>query len=216
MTPDAPTPAPSRLQLPAAAQPLLCHPATPCALNLRVSVALAVAGSEQGPGWLLSYHLRGEVGGLRLPEPTLPGPADGLWQHTCFEAFVARAGESAYREFNFSPSGQWAAYRFSAERVRDLPAEAGQAPVVPDLQLETTEHALTLLAWLPHHALPAPAAGQPLQLGLTAVLEDRLGRLSYWALRHPGARPDFHHRDSFALDLLPPLFDPPTASRDTA
>lgn len=216
MTPDAPTPEPSRLQLPAAAQPLLCHPATPCALDLRVSVALAVAGSEQGPGWLLSYHLRGEVGGLRLPEPTLPGPADGLWQHTCFEAFVARAGESAYREFNFSPSGQWAAYRFSAERVRDLPAEAGQAPVVPDLQLETTEHALTLLAWLPHHALPAPAAGQPLQLGLTAVLEDRLGRLSYWALRHPGARPDFHHRDSFALDLLPPLFDPPTASRDTA
>lgn len=216
MTPDAPTPEPSRLQLPAAAQPLLCHPATPCALDLRVSVSLAVTGSEQGPGWLLSYHLRGEVGGLRLPEPALPGPADGLWQHTCFEAFVARAGEAAYREFNFSPSGQWAAYRFSAERVRDLPAEAGQTPVVPDLRLETTEHALTLLAWLPHHALPAPAAGQPLQLGLTAVLEDRLGRLSYWALRHPGARPDFHHRDGFALDLSPPLFDPPTASRDTA
>lgn len=216
MTPDAPTPEPSRLQLPAAAQPLLCHPATPCALDLRVSVALAVAGSEQGPGWLLRYHLHGEVGGLRLPEPALPGPADGLWQHTCFEAFVARAGEAAYREFNFSPSGQWAAYRFSAERVRDLPAEARQAPVVPNLQLETTEHALTLLAWLPHHALPAPAAGQPLQLGLTAVLEDRLGRLSYWALRHPGARPDFHHRDGFALDLSPPLFDPPTASRDTA
>ncbi len=216
MTPDAPTPEPSRLQLPAAAQLLLCHPATPCALDLRVSVSLAVAGSEQGPGWLLSYHLHGEVGGLRLPEPALPGPADGLWQHTCFEAFVARAGEAAYREFNFSPSGQWAAYRFSAERVRDLPAEAGQAPVVPDLQLETTENALTLLAWLPHHALPAPAAGQPLQLGLTAVLEDRLGRLSYWALRHPGARPDFHHRDGFVLDLSPSLFDPPTASRDTA
>jgi hypothetical protein len=45
--------------------------------------------------------------------------------------------------------------------------------------------------------LPAPR----LRLALTAVVEDARGRLSYWALRHPPGRPDFHHRDGFALVL---------------
>jgi hypothetical protein len=43
-----------------------------------------------------------------------------------------------------------------------------------------------------------------LHLGFTAVIEDRDGRLSYWALRHPPGKPDFHHADSFALKLSLP------------
>jgi hypothetical protein len=186
---------PSSLQLPAAPRALVCHPATPCALPLQISVSLAAAGSEAGPGLLLRYTLRGDVSRLRIPEPAPPGPADGLWQRTCFEAFVARADETAYREFNFSPSGRWAAYRFSAERERDASAEATQTPVVPDLQLERGPDGLTLLAWLPLHALPFPAPA--LAIGLTAVIETTDGQLSYWALRHPGERPDFHHRGGF-------------------
>jgi hypothetical protein len=38
-------------------------------------------------------------------------------------------------------------------------------------------------------------------LALAAVLEDRDGRLSYWALEHPSERPDFHHPNSFVLEL---------------
>jgi hypothetical protein len=41
-------------------------------------------------------------------------------------------------------------------------------------------------------------------LGLAAVLEDRQGRLSYWALAHLADRPDFHHPDSFILELQSP------------
>jgi hypothetical protein len=46
-------------------------------------------------------------------------------------------------------------------------------------------------------------AGLPLELSLTAVI-DQVGQgVSYWALAHTGAEPDFHRRDSFRLRLPP-------------
>jgi hypothetical protein len=41
----------------------------------------------------------------------------------------------------------------------------------------------------------------PLSLALSAVIEDSAGTLSYWALRHPAGKPDFHHPQAFALEL---------------
>jgi len=46
--------------------------------------------------------------------------------------------------------------------------------------------------------------GRPLRLGLSAVVEDADGELSYWALRHPPGKPDFHYTDAFALQLVLP------------
>jgi hypothetical protein len=40
-----------------------------------------------------------------------------------------------------------------------------------------------------------------LRLGLSAVIEDDNGSLSYWALKHPSGKPDFHHPDAFALEI---------------
>jgi len=34
-----------------------------------------------------------------------------------------------------------------------------------------------------------------------AAIEDDRGRLSYWALEHPPGRPDFHHPESFTMEL---------------
>src|SRR5689334_23534411 len=42
--------------------------------------------------------------------------AEDLWQTTCFEAFLRADGEKSYREWNFAPSTQWAAYDFAAYR----------------------------------------------------------------------------------------------------
>ena len=190
--------------LPDQRHPLTCHPATPCPVPLQLGAALAVAGGESGPGLLLCYELRGDLADLRLPAAAEPGPADGLWQHTCFEAFVARPGEPAYLEFNFSPSGQWAAYRFRSERVRDPAAEADRAPARPLIACSSAPGLLLLQAWLPLQNLPAVQPGQPLLWGLTAVLEDVAGRLSYWALHHPGPRPDFHHSAGRTLALALP------------
>ena len=53
-------------------------------------------------------------------------------------------------------------------------------------------------AIIPSTALPAAA---PLQLALTAVIELTDGSKSYWALKHPGERPNFHHRDGFTHEI---------------
>ncbi len=173
---------------------LLPHPALP-------APPFSVAGDiARGDGRLVvRYLLRGDTGALRVPPPAAPGAADGLWQHTCCELFLA-AGDAlaspAYREFNFSPSAQWASYAFASYRVRDAATEAA-APVVPVVDCRAGADVLELRATLPLAALPSG----DWRLGLSAVLETRDGGLSWWALRHPGERPDFHHRDGFALAL---------------
>lgn len=175
---------------------LHCHPTIPNGLPLDLSVSVRV----KPDGLRLVYTMSGDTAGLRIPLATAPGPADGLWQHTCFEAFVATEGDVAYREFNFSPSGQWAAYHFAGERERDTsPAPDLPAPV---MQLAVTPTQLILDVHLPHAALPSPA--RHLALALCAVMEERDGRLSYWALQHPKARPDFHHPAGRSLSLALP------------
>lgn len=187
-----------------ALHPLVCHPASPCPLPLQIGVRLSATTGDTGPGLLLHYELQGDTRRLRLPAPTTPGAADGLWQHSCFEAFVGVTGDGAYREFNFAPSGQWAAYRFSGPRQRDTAAEAAGAPVLPRIALDLTPQTLSLQAWLPWLALPDPAA--PWDIGLTAVIETTDGQLSYWALQHPAPSPDFHHRGGWqTLPDLPAL-----------
>ena len=172
---------------------LFCHPATPCPLALRLSVTLG----WQAQGLVLHYEVTGQVDGIRLPPTASPGPADGLWQHTCLEAFIASEDEAAYREFNFSPSGQWAAYRFASERVRASDGVEGQ----PSLQFAMSASQLVLTAHLPWSALPRSAT---LCIGLSAVIEESSGQLSYWALQHPCGRPDFHHPAGRALRLALP------------
>lgn len=158
------------------------------------TVDASAAPSADG-GLLLHYRIGGDLDGLRLPAGRPGGPADGLWRHTCCEAFVAAVDAPEYREFNFSPSGQWAAYRFAAyrERAADEPP-----PAAPRIEFRRCPGGGELLARLAPAALPA---GPALQLGLSVVLEAADGSLSYWALAHAAERPDFHLRAGFALRL---------------
>src|SRR5688572_13286590 len=78
-----------------------------------------------GPGRLvLRYVVTGEIGTLLLPPPAPPGRDDGLWHHTCFEAFVGAPNEAGYVELNLAPSGRWAAYAFSDYRAGIKPLDA--------------------------------------------------------------------------------------------
>ena len=62
---------------------------------------------------------------------------------------------------------------------------------------ETIEIAVSLdLAWLMKSFLV-----RGLRLGLAAVIEDKAQVLSYWALKHPAEKPDFHHAGSFVVEL---------------
>ncbi len=142
----------------------------------------------------LTYTLTANLTHLRIPETTTPSRANDLWRHTCFEAFLQSDDAPAYREFNFSPSGQWQAYAFTDYR------QGGPLDPAPVPTLERTEapDQLTLTCVLPAEALPK---GKQLHLGLTAVMEAAEGTLSYWSLRHPPGKPDFHHTHVFALPL---------------
>ena len=173
---------------------LICHIGTVCKA---VQTLQAKIESQHQGNLLLSYELTGDLTQLRIPAPQLPTAVDGLWEHTCFEVFAAVEGESGYHEFNFSSSSQWAAYAFSDYRIRSA-WTVSQAPTISFTQ--TNGH-LLLEAVIAAAALPQNISGKPLQLGLTVVIEANDGSLSYWALHHPEAHPDFHQRAGFILPL---------------
>ena len=173
---------------------LTCHPDTG---NGAVHKIEAYVGWQQTDTLAFTYTLTGDCTHLQIPSPRPPTKTDGLWQHTCFEAFVSVPGESAYWELNFSPSGEWAVYRFHTYRQRALPEE--DEPM-PEILVHGAKDHLTLDACL---RLPQRFTTQPLRLALSAVIEDTAGTLSYWAGKHPPGKPDFHHSDAFALEIAP-------------
>jgi hypothetical protein len=180
--------------------PLLCHPATPAPVVRSVE---AWAARTAGGDLALAYRLRGDMVRLRIPPPAAPERAESLWEHSCFEAFIGIAGEPAYHEFNFSPSGEWASYAFAAYRQ---PAHLPTPLPAPQLTSRLTAGRLELEVLIAAAALPEKAAAATLQVGLAAVVEaaDVIdGSHSYWALHHPASRPDFHQRDGFRLELAP-------------
>lgn len=144
------------------------------------------------------YALRAEMLHLRIPQTRSPGRADGLWNHTCFEAFIAAPGAPGYYELNFSPSGQWAIYAFDSYRKGMSPAAVTRPP---ELVIRRGDDRLELDATISLRELSALQRARTLKLALTAVLEDDGGNLSYWALKHAPGKPDFHHSDGFVLEL---------------
>lgn len=180
---------------PVRAVALVCHPETRSVAvrGIRAHVSRAADGVLA-----IGYRVEGDIGRLRVPLPRPPGIAEGLWHHTCCEMFVASPGSPAYHEFNFGPSGEWAAYAFGRYREGDLLADDG---LNPRISVRITSDELALEARVHLDRLSPPYVGARLALGLSVVIEEASGTFSYWALRHPPGRPDFHHPDAFALEL---------------
>ena len=181
---------------------LKLHPDSlcPAVSGVDVEVARPRAGTLA-----LSYVVTGMIGDLVLPPIAASARADGLWRQTCFEAFVGTSADTAYYEFNLSPSMQWAAYCF--DRYRSGMRVASEIDA-PRIEVHAESGSLTLRAWLELDRpslrfLPGAGGGrrQGWRLGLSAVIESASGDKSYWALAHPPGRPDFHHADCFALEL---------------
>src|SRR5580700_9770947 len=169
---------------------LRLHPGSLCAAVTKIEADIV---RPRLGSLILSYVVSGRIGDLLLPTVVAPARADGLWQHTCFEAFLRTSAGPGYYEFNFSPSTQWAAYRFDSYRSgMRLASEFG----APRIDVRSSAETYTLQA-----ALELDGLSSPLHLGLSAVLEETNDRKSYWALAHPPGKPDFHHADCFALEL---------------
>ena len=173
---------------------LIPHATTPCEFIRSVAVSVArISVSEMA----LVYMVEGTVGRLRIPPPQAPVRAEGLWRETCFEAFL-RAGRSiSYTEFNYAPSGAWAAYRFEDYRRGMRPIEPMLAPGIL-----CTPRAQSLQVYV---RINIPLMTRDDQhIALATILQDTEGHISYWALAHAPGRPDFHDAVGFAAKLDPP------------
>ena len=146
----------------------------------------------------LSYTITGDIARLRAACESLPGIGRELWKHTCCECFITVEGEPGYYEFNFSPSRQWAAYVFSNYREG---APLTDETLDPRIAVRRFGDHLELDASIALDRLSACYVNGALRIGLSAVIEDTEGGLSYWALAHLTGQPDFHHRDDFALRI---------------
>ena len=164
---------------------LISHPAhSPGAIT-----AVDAYVTRAAEGLILSYTLSGDMDALVLPAKTEPSRANDLWQSTCFELFL-RGDGAAYREYNFSPSGEWAAYAFDSYREGrcEIPA---QIAIATDGDAESLNLTATLVTDL----------ADITRLALSAVIEERDGHKSYWAIAHHAGPPDFHHDACFVLPL---------------
>ena len=175
---------------------LIPHPDFPCALE-RIDAEVSWGA---GDGGARTLHVRFVAQGadeLVVPAAQAPSRTDGLWQTTCFELFLRpRQGES-YVEFNFSPSGQWAAYGFDGYRAGMHDLELRGNPRVKSERMGD-DFGLEVELDL------AGVSPELCRMSLSAVIEARDGRKSYWAIAHPPGKPDFHHPDCFARELPAP------------
>ncbi|ALJ14814.1 DOMON-like domain-containing protein [Sphingopyxis macrogoltabida] len=172
---------------------LICHPDTP-ARAVR-SIAVEVDLSFDG-GFALRFIVDGEIGAIVLPQGEgelviADSGTDGLWQGTCFEAFLTEEGQPDYTEFNYAPDGRWACYQF--DDYRSLLSSDDLAPWKMEVERAPGRYAMRIEPGI------FPDTGS--KLALSAVIEEVDGAKSYWALRHPPGKPDFHHPDCFALTL---------------
>ena len=172
----------------------------------------AIVRSAPDGGLDFHFVLHANLAQLRLPAPApasalAPAPAqvpeaarraDQLWRHTCFEAFLRRRGAATYHEFNFSPSGEWAAYRFEGYRT-GMAAAALRA--APRMTMRSSVDRLELDAHVALGEIADFGGEQRLDCALSAVIEQSNGTISYWALQHASGQPDFHDPDGFVLEL---------------
>lgn len=176
-------------------QTLTLHPHSICTAVTQVE---AEATRPSPTSLAINYFVTGKMNDLVLPAVATPIRSDELWRHTCFEAFVRTSHDEGYDEFNFAPSRQWAAYRFSSYR-------SGMSAVMeistPHIEVLPNEACFELQVSLELNRLPGLSKDATWRLGLSAVIEETNGRKSYWALAHPPGKADFHHSVCFACEL---------------
>jgi hypothetical protein len=166
---------------------LQCHRDSQCDALSQITVS--VERLKHG-ALSLRYHLRGRVGGVLLAPLLTSKRQDNLWKTTCLEVFVRSGSDQSYREFNFAPSGNWAAYQFADYRADMISPPGIVAPRI-GTKMDPDCYEMDVLV-----ATGLPDIGT-WDVGVSAIIEETDGRKSYWALAHPPGKADFHHPDGF-------------------
>jgi len=146
----------------------------------------------------VQYTLTGSLEDIFLPSPSVdPTRKLELWKATCLEFFLAVKDSPDYWEFNLAPSGDWNVYHMDAYRRIGFREETS----IQQLQIETDKapNAFRLNAAVDMN--PLIRVGQILEVGIAAVIQNRVESETYWALMHPAPEADFHLRGGFILAL---------------
>ncbi|MES2856414.1 MAG: DOMON-like domain-containing protein [Bdellovibrionota bacterium] len=153
-----------------------------------------------------TFELSGQIGPVVIPEMKPKADrtrTDELWRKTCFELFLGNPNTEYYVEINVSPNGDWNAYYFDSYR-------AGMRPVTDakiDLEVDSTSSASYILRGslqsLQDGELGTVFSRSLIEVSATAVIERAGSETQYWAVKHAGAKPDFHLRPSFTIQLTP-------------
>lgn len=147
-----------------------------------------------GEHLLIEFEISGALDHVAWPASLDQDPRrDGLWQHTCLEAFYSASTDKAapYTEINCSPNGCWNAYSFSSYRTGMTPSS------ITTVRLKQRECHSDSARFQIEITSTAPLNIQ--SLGLAAVIEFANGEKSYWALHHPEAQADFHNKAGWSL-----------------
>lgn len=131
---------------------------------------------------------------------------DLLWQSTCLEFFIQPHGQESYVEWNLSPEGDWACYEFSRyrERVNDDDAACSMLHDVvasPEYSANTTDRTMQGSVLLPTDGACNVGVSMVLAVAGDEAKDGGTVALSYWALAHSGAQPDFHRSADWRVAL---------------
>ena len=143
----------------------------------------------------IEYKLKGVSQVVITKQSDPPTRQYDLWEHTCFEFFLALKDSTIYWEFNLSPAKHWNVFRFLNYR-QDIAEEMSFGTLPFEVLLQDDSLLLNLEVELDKII----SSESELEVGITTVVKDEQ-QLSYWALTHPAKEPDFHHPDSFIIKL---------------
>ena len=167
----------------------------PFAKNTAPPVKVRGEIERQNNQLAIAYRLMSNE--MLIPKPAnLPLRQFDLWEHTCCELFLGVKDSPQYWEFNLSPAGHWNVFRMS-----DYRQNLAEEMAFETLPFQVCDRADYLEITLNIDLARIIPPKQHLEVGITAVIEDRQNQLSYWALTHPGKAADFHLRSSFAIAL---------------
>lgn len=170
---------------------LSCHPSES---NSAVHDLHVMTGIVKNGFLSITFSLKGDFENLNIPLQNISARSDDLWKHTCFEAFIGSQISTSYTEFNISPSKAWAAYQF--ENYRADRHDLSVSDLSISIRKTDSKLEMDVLLPLPHQI-------ENLCMGFSAVIQDKSGQNTYWALYHPVRdRPDFHHKAGFVLKAL--------------
>lgn len=142
----------------------------------------------------ISYNLLGDIQQVDIAPPQTPQRQHELWLDTCFEFFIGAENSPVYWEFNLSPAGHWNIYHFDNYR-QGMQEETAFTTLPFDVKHNSDSLTLTLSVNL-DKIIPV---NQRIEVSITTVIKSTNDQVSYWAVSHKGAEPDFHLRESFIV-----------------